>query len=628
MCGINGFYMNSDFNKSKSRLKTMNDLIFHRGPDDDGVFIENHKNFNIGMGMRRLSIIDLDSGKQPMFSEDKSIVIVFNGEIYNYKILKKDLIKKFNIKFKTKSDTEVILKLYEQYGTKAFDYLDGMFAISIFDKRINKLILARDYFGEKPLYYYLKNKSIIWASELKSIIAALDNKPIISNKGLSLFFQLSYIPSPYTIYNEIFKLKPNHYIELDLKSFNYSQNIISKSISSPVHNNRLENVKNITHDLVYKSVISRSVSDVPIGAFLSGGVDSSVVSLCLSLNNNSIDTFSMGFDKKEYDESEKSDTVSKIIKSNHHKFICRESDLLEFNDDVISNYDEPFADSSAIPTYVLSKNTKNHVKVVLTGDGGDEVFGGYNKYYMGKLNNIYTNFISRSTHNSIKYITNPILKLKDDSRGLRYKSRRFLESVNYDGDFFSNIVSLGFQSNELNSLFKNKNLDKKFINQELGLNSLYTLNDFRNYDKNISLEGDMLVKVDRASMLSSIECRSPFLNKELWSFCNSIDEKFLINKWDKKFILKEAFKRYFPNNFLNKSKKGFSVPVGDWLRGSLKQELLKFIDLKLLQKQSIFDSDYIITLVKNHIDSKIDNTFRVWVFYCFQKWYFNIYNKL
>jgi asparagine synthase (glutamine-hydrolysing) len=333
----------------------------------------------------------------------------------------------------------------------------------------------------------------------------------------------------------------------------------------------------------------------------------------------------MGFEKKSFDETDKSKLVAKLIGSHHHEFIVNPENMQANLNDVILNYDEPFADSSALPTYLLSKLTSKHVKVALTGDGGDEVFGGYNKYYIGKLNTTYTSIVPPSMHKELKKILGYLIRHKTDNRGKRFKIRKLLEAVNYEGDFYNNIISLGFQNKELLKLFS---FQHKFdsLQSLTSIKSPKDLKDFRAIDKQISLEGDMLVKVDRASMMNSIECRSPFLNKELWSFTNSLPDHYLIKNWDKKHILKEAFKTDFPNHFLDKSKKGFGVPVGDLLRNLLKKELISYIDKTTLNKQGIFNVDYISKLVLNHVDGKEDNTFRVWCFYCFQKWYFTNIN--
>ncbi|MBI65522.1 MAG: asparagine synthase (glutamine-hydrolyzing) [Candidatus Marinimicrobia bacterium] len=630
MCGINGYITHNKQYDVNQAISTMNDFIIHRGPDDCGVFIDKNNNYNLALGMRRLSIIDIDNGKQPMYSKDKKVIIVFNGEIYNYQILRKNLINE-GVVFNTNSDTEVILEMYLRYGVSSFSQLDGMFSFSIYDKNLKKLYIARDYFGEKPLYYYNNDNNFFWASELKSIINVIDDKPKISNDGLSIYFQLTYIPAPFTIYEDVYKLEPNYYIEYDCSTSILSKYKIKEMKNKVTLNNRVsfQEAKKTVRNLIMESVKSRSVSDVPIGTFLSGGVDSSIISYCLAnYSSEPINTFSIGFDKKSFDETDKSRIVSKLIKSNHHEFIVKENQIKENIDMIILNFDEPFADSSAIPTFLVSKLTKGHVKVVLTGDGGDEVFGGYNKYYIGKINNFYTKIIPNSLHSFIKPIFNNLFKLKHDDRGLLYKIKRLLNAVDYNKDFYYKIISLGFHNSEINKIFNkeyfNNNVLSYYKKDYVSSNKLY---HFRNIDKNISLEGDMLVKVDRTSMLNSIECRSPFLNKKIWDFVNSLPDNFLISNWNKKYLLKKAFEDYFPKDFLNKSKQGFGVPVGDWMRGPLKEDLLSYIDQNFLEKQKIFNYKNIREIVLNHINEIDDNTFRVWTFYCFQKWYKEIYLK-
>jgi len=630
MCGVNGFFSNNKLSvfSIENILETMNNAILHRGPDQDGFFIEKKSSCVIGMAMRRLSIIDLSQGKQPIYTEDESKVIVFNGEIYNFQSLRNELEQK-GISFRTKSDTEVVLKLYEAYGIASFAMLDGMFAFSIYDKILNKIFIVRDFFGEKPLYYTKNNDSFIWASELKSLVKILPSKPSIANEGLNLFLQLTYIPAPFTIYEGIHKLEANHYIEFDCTNFNYEIHKIEQKFKTYSETTKTEATKK-THDLVRESVLSRSIADVPLGTFLSGGVDSSIISLCLAQQSNTkIDTFSIGFDKKEFDETDKSRAVAKLINSNHHEFIISKKDLMPHIDEILINFDEPFADSSALASYIVSNKSKQFVTVALTGDGGDEVFGGYNKYYMGKLNEKYTNLIPYPVHKQVVSVLGNLLHSKDDNRGYRFKMSRLLKAINYEGDLYYNIISLGFQENEIISFLKANSYNENpllYFKSKIG-NRNKTLTDFRNIDRLLSLEGDMLVKVDRTSMLSSLECRAPFLNKEIWNFTSQLPENYLLKGWDKKHILKESFQHYFPKDFLNKSKKGFEVPVGDWLRTNLKSELFSYIDKNFVEKQNIFQFESVSNLVNNHILGKIDNTFRVWTFFCFQKWYKQTYEK-
>ncbi|SDH57762.1 asparagine synthase (glutamine-hydrolyzing) [Winogradskyella thalassocola] len=631
MCGINGIISNTykDHGLLKSELSKMNQLIFHRGPDEDGFYIDASESSSVAMAMRRLSIIDLSTGKQPMYTDNNQIGIVFNGEIYNYRILKKQL-ENSGVTFKTTSDTEVILKLYEQKGVAAFKELDGMFAFSIHDKTENKVFITRDFFGEKPLYYTKTKTDFVYGSELKSIINYLSHKPQICKKGLNLYFRLTYIPAPYSIYEDVFKLESNHYIEFDLSQDSFSIQEIEKQKSIEKLNISFEDAKKKVREEVMKSVETRSIADVSLGTFLSGGVDSSVVTHCLAeISNEKIETFSIGFEKQVYDETDKSQVVAKLVNSNHHEFIVKESDFKNNIDDILLNFDEPFADSSALPTYLVSKLASDYVKVALTGDGGDEVFGGYNKYYMGKLNNRYTSLVPRNAHKHILKYSSKLLKTKDDNRGKRFSLNRLLNAFNYDGNQYWNIISLAFTDNEKSQLIKSDCLieDTFFeLKSKYNQQNPKSLTDFRMVDKNVSLEGDMLVKVDRTSMLCSLECRAPFLNKAIWDLTNSLPENYLMKGWNKKYILKEAFADKFEPGFLDKSKQGFGVPVGDWLKSSLKSELLSYIEPKLIESQNLFNIDDISTLVNNHLSSKEDNSMRVWCFYTFQKWYLNTYS--
>lgn len=633
MCGINGLIDKTKMSEDKmsSILNAMNDLIIHRGPDEDGVFAEQNDNCNVGMAMRRLSIIDLSSGKQPIFSDDKQIVIVFNGEIYNYRTIKSRLVAE-GVTFHTTSDTEVILKAYEKYGVESFQWLDGMYGFSIYDKNINKLFIARDFFGEKPLYYTQNDKQFIWASELKSIIKTIDYKPNISKKGLNLYFRLTYIPAPHTIYEGIHKLEANHYLEYDFESFQYSIHKINHEPAPKTADISFEDAKAKTKELVYNSVDSRSIADVGLGTFLSGGVDSSIVSLCLSqATDKKIDTFSIGFKKASYDETDKSRVVAKMLDSNHHEFIIDEDDLKHNIHEILVNFDEPFSDTAALPTHLLSEKTREHVTVALTGDGGDEVFGGYNKYYIGKMNKRYTSVVPKALHKTIAKLSNKYLINKDDTRGKRFQINKLLNAINYEGDFYWDIISLANTSKLLSEIMQDDYYDSDLFQEYkvvLGKQKIEGLTDFRLVDKILSLEGGMLAKVDRTSMLTSLECRAPFLNKTIWEFTNTLPESYLMKGWNKKYILKEAFRDQFPQDFLEKGKSGFGSPTGDWLRQSLRKELESYIEPEMLKKQGIFKVDVITKLVQDHLDSKKDSTFRVWSYYCFQKWYkFNFLNE-
>ncbi|GGG42619.1 asparagine synthetase B [Croceivirga lutea] len=631
MCGINGLISSAAISKEtiSNHLEKMNNAIIHRGPDDDGVYVDSFKGNTFAMGMRRLSIIDLSTGKQPISNDDGSITIVFNGEIYNYKSLKKEL-QDLGVTFKTNSDTEVILRQYEAFGTASFSKLDGMFGFSIFDKNLGKIFIARDFFGEKPLYYTTHKNQFIWASELKSIVKILDKKPEVSKIGLNLFFRLTYVPAPHTIFEDIYKLPANSFISYDLATNTFETAQIEPEFNKSSVETNFESAKNKVRELVTESVVSRSVADVPLGTFLSGGVDSSIISLCLSKHKNEkINTFSIGFEKKEFDETDKSRVVADLINSNHHEFIVKEDDFKTDLHEILLNFDEPFSDTASLPTYLVAKKTRAHVKVALTGDGGDEVFGGYNKYYVGKINNKYISVVPKGIHNIIMKTVYPLLYTKDDRRDKRFAARKMLNTINYNGNYFWDIISLANTENQLQQLLKTNQVIPNVFSEyqeKLGFESPKTLTDFRFVDKIISLEGGMLPKVDRTSMLTSLECRAPLLNKKLWRYANGLPEDFLMKGWNKKYILKEAFKQDFPEGFLEKSKQGFETPVGDWLRKSLRKEMESYIAPSLLEKQGFFNENYITNLVNDHLNGKRDNSYMVWAFYCFQKWYCNTYD--
>lgn len=630
MCGINGIinFNSKDQEGLKRSLGEMNQLITHRGPDDDGTYVNATPKGSIAMGMRRLSIIDLNTGDQPIYNLDRSTVLVFNGEIYNFQSLKNKLIQQ-GVEFTTQSDTEVILKLYEAYGVESFAMLDGMFAFSIHDIHKNKVYIARDYFGEKPLYYTKNTNQLVWASELKSIIALKDKKPALNKKALNLYFSLTYIPAPFTIYEGIHKLEANHFLEINLDNADFEIIEIKQNFEHVQVTSKADAIQQ-THDLVYNSVASRSVSDVPIGTFLSGGVDSSIVSLCLAQQQTqNINTFSIGFETKSYDETDKSREVARLINSNHNEIIITEKDIAKDIDPVLNNFDEPFADSSALASYVVAQKTSEKVKVALTGDGGDEVFGGYTKYYMGKLNRRYTTVIPQFFHRLALKSTDGFLAPSDVSNDWRTKLRKLLKAIDYEGNYYYNIISLGYTPSEFEKYIQSEWVVSNPLDyyKTKYTKTVETLTDFRNIDKLISLEGDMLVKVDRTSMLTSLECRAPFLNKSLWNFTNQVPEKYLLQGWDKKHLLKEAYKNYFPEGFLDKKKKGFGVPVGQWMRSNLKAELVSYCEKEFIEKQGIFKYAAIHKLIHQHIEGKVDNAFRVWTFYCFQKWYHNTYKE-
>ncbi|MDB5005124.1 MAG: hypothetical protein JWQ34_3349 [Mucilaginibacter sp.] len=624
MCGINGLLYKEATLDIVEQLQLMNHRIIHRGPDDDGIYHVGQ----VAMGMRRLSIIDLSTGNQPMYNDDNDIAIVFNGEIYNYKILKAEL-ELAGCKFDTQSDTEVILRLYEKYGESMLGKLNGMFAFSIHDKKKELIFIARDRFGEKPLYYYHNNEKFVWASELKSIVSLFPELKKVDRDALALFFSLTYIPAPYSIYQNIEKLLPGHYLKINTLTLAVEdRQYWDINLHDKVETNisYVDAQKNI-HKLLFESVEQRMIADVPLGVFLSGGVDSTIIAAIMAkISDKKVKTFSVGYENKRYDESARARQVAAHIGSEHHEYILDYKDIFDIADKIILNYDEPYADSSCLPTWFISSKTAQHVKVALTGDGGDEVFGGYNKYmlphYRRRVNMYIPDFIKPLL---AKKSLADILLSRGDSKSIFSKARKVVGILNEDlisGHL--NLLALGFRQDELDQLFTGEISDyKKLLADHLGTidPEVDELKQLRYIDKQISLEGDMLVKVDRASMLCSLECRSPFLDHRLMEYTYKLPDDYLIHKGNKKRILKDTFENLLPEKFFNSPKSGFEIPVGEWFRGPLKNDMLETLSDVHLKQSGLFNISYIKKLISDHCENKANNSRQLWTLYCFQKWF-------
>jgi asparagine synthase (glutamine-hydrolysing) len=629
MCGINGLLHKDTNTEIKLNLQVMNNLIIHRGPDDDGSYIYQNK---LAMGMRRLSIIDLSSGNQPMFNETSNLVIVFNGEIYNYKELKSTL-ENQGVIFKTNSDTEVVLKSYEIYGAACLNQLNGMFAFAIHDKSKNSVFIARDRFGEKPLYYHHNSEIFVWASELKSITKVFPKLKIIRKESLTTYFVLTYIPAPHTIYQDIHKLPPGHYLNINTETLRAEikeyWDVPKKTVED--RDIKYDTAKRKIEDLLFQSVEQRMISDVPLGVFLSGGVDSSIIAAIMGkVHNKNIDTFSLGYQNKKYDESARASLVAKHIGANHHSYILDFEELNQEIDKIILNYDEPFADSSCLPTYFIAKKAAQNVKVALTGDGGDEVFGGYNKYLSLQYRNWYLQFtpsFARKTVEKSKILQN--LRISS-TKSLGAKIKKFLNSLNDDiTDSHLNILAMGFQQSEIEKLLNPQSMleYRSFMRERLGdISEKKNLKLLRYIDTKISLEGDMLVKVDRASMLCSLECRTPFLDHNLMEYSYQLPDNFLLKGNNKKRILKDTFEHLLPKNFFNAQKSGFEIPINDWFKTSLKTELIETLSEENLNRHQLLNNNYVALLITEHLNTKVDHSRKLWTIFCFQKWYNRNFN--
>jgi len=621
MCGING-YLQFEKERTKQQIEhivnEMNNRIIHRGPDDEGTFADNF----IGLGMRRLSIIDLSTGKQPIFNEDRSMVIVFNGEIYNYKSIRKELISKGYI-FTTNSDTEVILHAYEEYGNKCFDILDGMFSLAIYNLITNKLIIARDRVGEKPLYYYHDDEKFIFGSEIKSLLSTNVIVKKVNKTALAQYLQLTYIPAPLTIFETIYKLEPGCHMEIENKAIQISRYWnVEYNRHSLIHD--YDTCKTMLRKSLFESVEKRMIADVPLGAFLSGGIDSTtIVGIMSKMSIRPVETFTIGFESKEYDESNRAKLASDYHKTNHHVYFLNYDKAIEEIDTILDNMDEPFADSSAIPTAMVSKYASKYVKVVLTGDSGDELFGGYNKYLIG----YYTQRYNSIPQVLRKSIIEKVIYSLPDRNSITRKIRKVID--NADKDIFEQrkeLMCLGFKENELSLLVNEKyrvvesiNFIKKYY--DTYENKIDELSKALYMDFKVVLEGDMLTKVDRHSMLNSIEARVPLLSKDVIELAAKIPSDFKITSTQQKKIFKDTFADLIPKELLNASKMGFSVPIGSWFNNQLKGKLLTILDEEFIEEQQIFNYGYIAKILDEHFTGEKNRTSELWILFVFQNWY-------
>lgn len=620
MCGIVGFL---SLDSTKDDLLNATDKLYKRGPDNRDVYFRSP----IGLGHTRLSIIDLSTGNQPLMNHDESLVLVFNGEIYNYRELREEL-KLAGCEFTTKGDAEVILKAYEVWGLKkALSSLEGMFAFALWDERIKTLFVVRDRYGEKPVYYTKNKNGFFFGSELKSLSDHY-SKERIDKIGLNLFFSLTYIPAPFTIYENIYKLEPGEYLQVEPSGrvekiqFYDIESIVAKSNTGVYRS--YDDAKAELRKLLFRSVEERMISDVPIGSFLSGGIDSSVVSAIMAKKSSTpIKTFSIGFKEKEFDESDRAARVAKHIGSEHSCFILDHLDLLSIVNETLSYFDEPFGDSSAIPSMMVAKLAKRDVTVVLTGDCADELFGGYNKYLAGYYSSRY-NAIPKYWRKFFERVIGIIPHTKLTNLTLR-KTKKIIKSSSLKTeDRYAFYTNLGFQPGEKEILLNPEyNLD--VLEQSLlHYNKSHDEDDLtRTFysDIKLVLEGDMLAKVDRSCMMNSIEARVPFLDSRLVDFSFQLPHHFKIQGKNKKRILKDTFSDLLPKETLSFSKKGFSIPIGNWFKKELKAELLNVLRSELLEKQAIFDKAYVKQLTDNHIKGKENNEAKLWLLYVFQKWY-------
>ena len=618
ICGIAGQLNNKQI--YRDIISKMLESIYHRGPDDEGIFMDKE----IILGIRRLSIIDLENGHQPMTNEDGTVWTVFNGEIYNFLDLRESLKKKGHI-FKTHSDTEVILHLYEEKDLELVNMLQGMFAFAIWDKKKSKIILARDRFGIKPLYYTVINDILVFASELKSILAFPEVKKEINPLALDNYLSLEYIPSPQSIFKNVYKLPPAHILTFKDQAINLTKYWKLEKQDSIVAKNELE-AKERLLGLLKQSIKKHFISDVPIGIYLSGGIDSSsIVAISKELFPYPVKTFSIDFKEDSFDESKYSKEIASRFNTEHEHRLFDSADMIKALPQIVKMLDEPFADASIFPTYLLSKFSKDYIKVALSGDGGDEIFAGYPTYLAHNFVKYYKfipYFIRR------KIIEKLVKKIPVSHRNfsLDFILKKFISGAEIDDFFCRHIVWMGaFDESEKKYLCRGGLIDNR--ENEMypsGLNlkkeaDLLTM--IQKLDIDTYLEGDILVKTDRASMMNSQEVRIPYLDHELVEFVFNLPASWRIKNFTTKYIFKETMNGRLPKNIINRKKKGFGVPIAFWIKNQLKDLVLDTLNKDQINRQGLFNYDYIKEILDQHLKGKADNRKKIWNIFMFELWY-------
>ena len=621
MCGIVGFIQMENRPIDESVLRRMNKAILHRGPDEDGFYI----NENVGLAMRRLSIIDLASGQQPIHNQDKTAWIVFNGEIYNYQELRERL-EKLGHKFYTNSDTEVIIHAYDQYGADCPKHLRGMFAFAIWDTRDKSLFLARDRVGKKPLLYAMAHGDLIFGSEFQALLQHPQISRDINHEAIHQYLSFLCVPAPMTVYKQIKKLEPGHWLRWrdgEVKTKRYWQ---------PDFNNKIkiseEEAGERAIEILRESVRLRLISEVPLGAFLSGGIDSSaVVALMAEQSDKPVKTFSIGFEDQDFSELHHAKRVAEHIGADHHEFIVRPN-ALEVLPMLVEHYGEPYADSSAIPTYYVARETRNHVTVALNGDGGDESFAGYERYAAMKLAERY-NKIPHLLRKA--FVESPISvfpvseKKKSRARDLKRflkaaslpKVERYFDWVNVlDRQTKEELYTKDFQ-NEVGHINPADNLARWFTQANgAGIVDSVLLTDTMTY-----LPDDLLVKVDIATMTVSLEARSPFLDHNVIEFAASLPENLKLRGLTTKYLLKKILGRLLPQENLTRRKMGFGVPVSHWFRGEMKNFLHEILLSEKASKRGILKQEKIAQLIAQHTSGTRDYGQGLWTLLMLELWF-------
>ena len=630
MCGIAGFI---DFGLSGSEIiaQEMGAKIQHRGPDSCGSFFKTSNSYQIGLAHQRLSIIDLSKdGHQPMSLQDSSLTIVFNGEIYNYKAVRKTL-QKSGVEFRTQSDTEVILRAWEKWGKKCIEHFNGMFAFALYDKLNQKVILVRDRAGVKPLYVYNNEGLILFGSELKALMAHPKFEKVIDTDATALYLQYGYYPEPYTVFKNCTKLKAAYTFEVDLKSQKTTVkeywNLKDNFQLNENGNKKEEEVLDDLETLMISSFEYRMVSDVPVGVFLSGGYDSTAVTALLQKSTNqTINTFTIGFEEESYNEAYHAKKVALYLGTNHTESYCSFEDAMAIIPRLPTIYDEPFADSSAIPSTLVSEIAVREVKVALSSDGGDELFSGYGKYmttkkYVDKL----SKFSGSKTIEILLNIMDPLLPKSKMGFNFERRYNRVRELINSGVSPLKSmqLSSQNLMRNELDKLFVDQ-IQIPFCNFEKVIDEFSSgeafnamlIGDYKTY-----MVDDILTKVDRASMSVGLEGREPLLDYRLAEYLASVPYALKTKNGIPKYLLKEILHQYVPKEIMDRPKMGFAIPVINWMKNELRELLESELSEQRVKSAGVFNFKEVERLKHNYLAGKNEDFNPVWFLFIFHQWY-------
>jgi asparagine synthase (glutamine-hydrolysing) len=636
MCGIAGWVKLDRQDASPNSEVMLHDMcerIVHRGPDSEGLWIDDQ----VALGMRRLSIIDLKTGDQPVFNCDRSVVVMMNGELYNYREVRADLAKRGH-EFITKTDTEILPHLYEEYGDAMVEHINGMYAFALWDQKKRKLLIARDRFGEKPLYYGVFDGKLIYASEPKAILAHPSIKPELDLDSLRQYLSYDYVPAPRSIYKGISKLPAAHILTVEngeVKTRRYwdltwakpgASNGSNGSSASTSFSSKAGELKELLSD----AVRMRLVSDVPLGILLSGGIDSSTVAAFATQHaTEKVKTFSIGFEEDSFDESKYARQVATHLDTEHYEDRLSAETAGDLISEIGKWLDEPLSDGSLIPAYLLASFVRQHVTVALGGDGGDELFAGYPMYYAHKVAAYYKAIPKFVRAGMIEPVVNA-LPVSTKNMSFDYKAKRFVRASNFDSVTRHHSWFGSFSLDQHQSLLSRDVLANSNGDIYRGPRELIALSDSSNeieqmqyLDINYYMAEDILTKVDRAAMAVSLETRAPFLDPRVGQFAASIPVDYKLRGSKGKYILKEAVRDLLPKSILDRSKKGFGIPVAEWLKGRLNPLMHDMLAPARLEDQNLFEADYVQKLMREHEAGTASHHKELWTLLVFQLWFEN-----